>query len=64
MEGYLTTAEAATKLGLTSRTMYYYARDHADFPQPQRFGRALMWPAAALEAWRTKHPARPRQPNG
>lgn len=58
MEGFLTTAEAARQLGVDTRTVYYYARDINDFPQPRRFGRALMWPEGAIAAWRIAHPAR------
>jgi predicted DNA-binding transcriptional regulator AlpA len=59
-DDYLTTAQAADVLGVAERTVYYYARDHQDFPEPKRFGRALMWPEAPLRDWRKKHPARRR----
>lgn len=61
MDGFLTTAEAAALLGVDARTVYYYARDVADFPQPERFGRALMWPTAALADWRKAHPSREKR---
>ena len=58
MTGYLTTKEAAAVLGVDDRTVYYYARDNADFPKPERFGRALMWREEAIREWRKQHPAR------
>jgi predicted DNA-binding transcriptional regulator AlpA len=61
VEDYLTTNQAAAILGVDERTVYYYARDHDDFPEPKRFGRALMWQEAPLREWRAKHPARPRE---
>lgn len=64
MDGYLTTGEAAEALGVDARTVYYYARDAADFPQPTRFGRALMWPEQPIRDWRTKHPARRKAGGG
>lgn len=63
MDGYLTTAQAADLLGVSARTVYYYARDTDDFPEPERFGRALMWPERPLRQWREKHPARSRASN-
>jgi predicted DNA-binding transcriptional regulator AlpA len=60
MDEYLTTAQAAEILGIDERTMYYYARDHDDFPEPRRFGRTLMWREAPLRAWREKHPPKKR----
>lgn len=64
MDGYLTTAEAAAMLGLAERTIYYYLRDSekTGFPEPRRFGRALMWDEQALLAWRESHPARTPHP--
>jgi predicted DNA-binding transcriptional regulator AlpA len=61
---YLTTAQAGELLGIDTRTVYYYARDVEDFPQPNRFGRALMWRAEDLAAWRSRHPARTKPPTG
>lgn len=61
---YLTTNQAGELLGVDARTIYYYARDHEDFPQPKRFGRTLMWRAEELSDWRTRHPARPKPPTG
>jgi predicted DNA-binding transcriptional regulator AlpA len=62
VDGYLTTREAAELLGIAERSMYYYLRDREKngFPEPRRFGRALMWPEAPLRQWREEHPARRR----
>jgi predicted DNA-binding transcriptional regulator AlpA len=62
MQGFITTKEAAHVLGVTERTMYYYLRDREKlgFPEPQRFGRALMWEEEPLLKWRAAHPARPK----
>lgn len=60
MDDYLTTKEAAAILGVDARTVYYYARDFEDFPDPKRFGRALMWEETSLREWREKHPAKHR----
>ncbi|MEO3856215.1 helix-turn-helix domain-containing protein [Acrocarpospora sp. B8E8] len=57
---YLTTKQAAEILGVDERTVYYYARDHEDFPQPKRFGRTLMWEEQPLREWRVGHPAKQR----
>ncbi len=53
---YLTTKQAAELLGVSERTVYYYARDYDDFPEPDRFGRTLMWLGDPLEEWRRRHP--------
>lgn len=66
MEAFLTTDEAADVLGVEPRTVYYYLRDRTKngFPEPKRFGRALMWEKEPLIAWRAEHPARAsRKPN-
>lgn len=55
---YLTTKEAGDLLGVSGRTVYYYARDYDDFPEPKRFGRTLMWEEAPLVLWRERHPLR------
>jgi predicted DNA-binding transcriptional regulator AlpA len=35
-----------------------------DFPKPEKIGRASVWPEAAVDEWRAKHPARrkPQKP--
>ncbi|MBB4931746.1 putative DNA-binding transcriptional regulator AlpA [Lipingzhangella halophila] len=55
------TGEAARILGVDARTVYYYARDYADFPEPGRFGSALVWDVQQLKDWRAKHPIKPKR---
>lgn len=61
-EAFLTTRQAAEALGVDVATVYYYARDYDDFPQPQRFGRTLLWREQPLRDWRAVHPLKRRRP--
>ncbi len=58
LDGYLTSEDAATHLGVGQRTLYNLARGSAGFPAPIRVGRTLLWKTTELDAWRAKHPAR------
>jgi predicted DNA-binding transcriptional regulator AlpA len=58
--GYWTTEEAAKFLDVKVASVYLYARRLAGFPQPERAGRALLWPEADLREWRRTHPSRKR----
>jgi predicted DNA-binding transcriptional regulator AlpA len=58
LDGYLNSDEAAAYLGITRRTLYNLAQTSQGFPQPLRVVRTLLWPIAALDAWRAQHPAR------
>jgi len=52
---WLTTAEAADLAKIEPDTLRHYARSgHA--PQPQRFGRSLMWNNAEIRAWLRARP--------
>lgn len=62
-DGYLTTEQAAARLGIKVASVYTFARRLDGFPQPTRIGRTLMWPESGIDAWRDKHPARRRQPS-
>ncbi|MEU7170298.1 helix-turn-helix domain-containing protein [Micromonospora tulbaghiae] len=64
IEGHLTTDDAAARLGIARQTLYNLAHTRDDFPKPLRIGRTLLWPAAGLDAWRRKHPARRKPPRG
>jgi predicted DNA-binding transcriptional regulator AlpA len=61
MDGFLTTEEAAERLGVKVESVYTFARRLDGFPQPTRIGRTLLWPEATIDAWRAKHPARKRR---
>lgn len=56
--GYLTTEQAAARLGINRQSVYNLANRAPDFPKPVKIGRASLWPEAELDAWRVKHPAR------
>lgn len=58
LDGYLTSDEAAARLGIARQTLYNLAATRPDFPEPARIGRTLLWPIGGLDAWRGKHPAR------
>lgn len=60
-DGWITSEDACTRLGIAWRTLYNHHRNTPDFPQPHKVGRTLLWPATELDAWRTKHPARARR---
>lgn len=56
--GYLTTDEAAARLGINRQSVYNLASRGDDFPNPVKVGRASLWSEADIDAWRAKHPAR------
>lgn len=58
MDGYLTSDEAAARLGIARQTLYNLAATRDDFPEPVRIGRTLLWPTDGLDGWRAHHPAR------
>jgi predicted DNA-binding transcriptional regulator AlpA len=60
MDGFLSTEQAAERLGIEVASVYTFARRLEGFPQPTRIGRTLLWPEAELDAWRAAHPARKR----
>ena len=52
-EQYLTTAEIATVLGVTSDTISSY-KSRGQMPQPDKtFGRPPLWKLATIQAWRS-----------
>lgn len=60
--GYLTTAQAAERLGINPQSVYNLALQAPDFPAPVKVGRASLWPIEGIVAWRAAHPARRRKP--
>jgi predicted DNA-binding transcriptional regulator AlpA len=61
IDGYLSTEQAAERLGIKVASVYTFARRLDGFPQPTRLGRTLLWPEAEVNAWRSAHPARKRR---
>lgn len=58
--GYLTTDQVAARLGINRQSVYNLVNRVADFPRPEKIGRASVWPEAAVDEWRARHPARRR----
>lgn len=58
LTGYLTTDEAAERLGINRQSLYNLANRSPDFPKPTKIGRASLWPEEGLDAWRAEHPKR------
>lgn len=56
--GYLTSDNAAARLGINRQSLYNLASRAQDFPKPVKIGRASLWPTLEIDAWRTKHPKR------
>ena len=56
--GYLTSAQAATHLGIAPSTLRVLARRSNGFPRPERVSNVLFWRVDELDAWRAEHPAR------
>lgn len=59
--GYLTSDQVAARLGIARQSVYNLVNRVADFPQPTKIGRTSLWPEAAVDEWRAKHPARTRR---
>ncbi|MBO7936465.1 helix-turn-helix transcriptional regulator [Streptomyces antibioticus] len=59
--GYLTTAQAAERLGINPQSVYNLAHQAPDFPDPVKVGRASLWPVEGIDAWRAAHPSRRRK---
>lgn len=58
LTGYLTSDEAAERLGIARQSLYNLANRSTDFPKPKKVGRTPMWHQEALDEWRTQHPKR------
>lgn len=58
--GYLTSDQVAERLRINRQSVYNLVSRVPDFPKPVKIGRASLWPEAAVDAWRAKHPARTR----
>lgn len=56
--GYLTTEQAAERLGINPQSVYNLAHRAPDFPRPVKVGRTSLWPEEAVTAWRAAHPKR------
>ncbi|MGH3359547.1 MAG: helix-turn-helix transcriptional regulator [Nocardioidaceae bacterium] len=57
MRDWITTEEAAAMVGIKADTLRHYVRSgHA--PEPERFGRALMWNREVIERWQASRPGR------
>lgn len=59
--GYLTTEQAAQRLGINPQSVYNLASRTPDFPRPTKIGRTSLWPIEGIDAWRAAHPARRRK---
>ncbi|HEY9370148.1 helix-turn-helix transcriptional regulator [Streptomyces sp.] len=59
--GYLTSDEAAERLGINRQSLYNHATRTPDFPKPTKVGRASLWAEDAIDAWRAGHPKRQRK---
>lgn len=54
---WMTTEEAAASVGIKADTLRHYARSgHA--PQPERFGRMMMWNRKVMQEWQANRPGR------
>ncbi|WP_399553912.1 helix-turn-helix domain-containing protein (plasmid) [Streptomyces anulatus] len=58
LTGYLTSDEAAARLGINRQSLYNLANRSPDFPKPKKIGRTSLWPEAGVDAWRAEHPKR------
>ncbi|MFJ7297562.1 helix-turn-helix transcriptional regulator [Streptomyces collinus] len=58
LTGYLTSDEAAERLGINRQSLYNLANRSPDFPKPKKIGRTSLWPKGQLDAWRAQHPKR------
>jgi prophage regulatory protein len=56
--GYLTSDQVAERLGIHRQSVYNLVNRVADFPKPTKIGRTSLWESAAVDEWRSKHPAR------
>ncbi|WP_329046973.1 helix-turn-helix transcriptional regulator [Streptomyces sp. NBC_01422] len=60
LTGYLTSDEAAERLGINRQSLYNLANRSPDFPKPKKIGRTSLWPEGGVDAWRSQHPKRQR----
>ena len=58
LTGYLTSDEAADRLGINRQSLYNLANRSPDFPKPKKVSRTSMWPEQELDEWRARHPKR------
>ncbi|MFJ9558341.1 helix-turn-helix transcriptional regulator [Nocardiopsis sp. NPDC101807] len=58
---YLTSDEAAERLGISRQVLYNLAYRDPDFPAPTKVGRTSLWDPEDLDAWRQRHPARKKK---
>jgi len=69
MEGFLTTDELATRIGIQRSSVHRY-RTRGDIPEPDQYvGRTPLWAEASIDAWLKERPGhgwrkdKKRQPN-
>lgn len=55
---YLTSEQAAQRLGINRQSLYNLVNREPNFPQPTKIGRTSLWKPEELDAWRKDHPAR------
>lgn len=58
LTGYLTSDEAAERLGINRQSLYNLANRSPDFPKPKKVNRTSLWPEKEVDAWRERHPKR------
>lgn len=58
LTGYLTSDQAAERLGINRQSLYNLANRSPDFPKPKKIGRTSLWSKEQLDAWRAQHPKR------
>ncbi len=58
LDGLVTTEEAAELLGIKVASVYTFVARVAEFPQPVKVGRTLLFHREELLAWRKCHPSR------
>lgn len=57
MDGFLTSAQLADKLGIKPASVYRY-RVRGDLPEPDEFvGRTPLWKATSVDAWLAERPS-------
>ena len=58
LTGYLTSDQAAERLGINRQSLYNLANRSPDFPKSKKVGRTSLWPEEGIDEWRARHPKR------